>query len=442
MHILSPLIQVIQLLLALSVLVFVHELGHYLAARLFKVKVSKFFLFFDTGGRALWRYKSKRLGTEFGIGWLPLGGYCKIDGMVDEQYLETGVRSAPKPTDMRAKPAWQRLIIMIGGILFNLIFAILIYIGLSFAQGKYSLQSADVSQGMVFSKVGHQAGFHDNDVIVSVDGNKNLNVLDPNYIKDILQAKEVTVQRNGKDEVIALPNNLMQEVIGSGEGFLGLQVPFIADSILPNSPAAKAGMMANDKLLAVDTTAISDVSDAKLFLALNKEHAVPITVLRGQDTLSLEVTPNAEGTIGVMLKPIGNCYPLHHQKYSFMESVPIGTKRAFSTLFGYVGDMKYVFTKEGAKQMGGFISMGKMYNASFDWGAFWETTALLSLIFAFMNFLPIPMLDGAEILFLLVEVVSRRKIDEKIMIRFKYVGLLLLLFLFIWANVNDLLRIF
>ncbi len=437
----GPLIQIIQLLLSLSILVLVHESGHYLAARLFKVKVEKFYLFYDVSGKALLRYRNKRNGTEYGIGWLPLGGYCKIKGMYDEQYLNTGVRQPAQIDEMRAKPAWQRIIIMIAGIVFNLIFAMMIYIGLTYQAGEYSLPSKEVTAGMMFSEVAHNIGFKDNDIILTVDG-KELDVLNEDFIKQVIEADNVVVLRNNEKVNIAIPNDMMRRVIASKEGLMGIQTPFIADSVFPNTPASVAGLCKGDKLIAIDTISIADISEAQHVFSYSKGKPTQLTILRGDDSIRTMVTPDSSGRIGVGLAGLASVYPIKHTNYNFFEAIPLGIKRAYKTLFGYADNMKYVFTKEGANSMGGFISMGRLFSGGFSWQTFWTITALLSVIFAFMNFLPIPMLDGAEILFLLIELVSRRKIDEKVIVKTKFVGLVLLLILFVWANLNDVFSLF
>lgn len=437
----SLLIQIFQLLLALSVLVFVHEMGHFLMARLFKVRVDKFYLFFDWRGKALFRYKSKKSGTEFGIGWIPLGGYCKISGMMDERYLETGIRTEAQPYEMRSKSAWQRVLIMIGGILFNLIFAILIYAGLTFSQGSFELKSKEVTSGMMFSPVAQEVGFRDNDIIQKVDG-KELNVLSEDFIKEVIQSKEVVVKRDGKELVLPIPKNMMQRVLASKEGMLGFQTPFVIDTIFQNSPGAIVDLRQGDRLLSIDTLSIMDYSEAQRFFALSAGKSCQIRILRGIDTLSLSITPDQEGHIGVGLAPFTKVYPVAHHQYGFFESIPLGIQRAWHTLAGYADNMKYVFTPEGANSVGGFISMGKLFSSSFSWEAFWMVVALLSIVFAFMNFLPIPLLDGAEILFLLIELVIRRKINERVIVKTKMVGLTLLLLIFLWANLNDVIGLF
>lgn len=435
-------VQLLQLILALGVLVFVHELGHFTFARLFGVRVEKFFLFFDTKGVALWRCKSKKSGTEFGIGWLPLGGYCKIAGMVDEHYLQTGERTAPKSDEMRAKPAWQRILIMLGGILFNLLFAIIIYAGITYSRGEYLLPSDHLSSGMMFSKEAHSVGFEDGDIILSVDGVHSPNIFESNFMQSVVEAEQVSVQRLGQTVTLHMPSGLLQKVIASKEPFMSVIVPFVVDSLLPGGVAEKASLRKGDQLLRLDTLEIADIADAQYYFALHPNATIAATLLRGSDTLHLPLRPDASGKIGVVLRTLDKLYPPRHIRYTFWESLPRGAQLAFSTLKGYASSMRLVFSREGASQVGGFITMGKLFSGLFDWIAFWNIVALLSIVFAFMNFLPIPMLDGAEILFLLVELISRRKIDEKVIMKTKMVGLVLLLLLFVWANMNDIFRLF
>lgn len=432
--------KLLQLMVALSLIVFLHELGHYLAARIFGVRVERFFLFFDWGNKFLFRIKSKKTGTVYGMGWLPLGGYCKMSGQIDEQLTETGKPSTPHSFELRAKPAWQRIIVMIAGILFNMLSAYIIYTAISLHWGDSLLYSSDVTEGMFFSEAAQGAGFRDNDIILTVDGRK-CNVYADGFIRDVIEAEEVVVLREGRQEVINMPEDMMRRVIAGKEGFLGIQVPFVADSVPSGSAAAVAGMRSGDRLIAIDTMAIHDISDARLYFKESHDHLVPITLLRGADTLRLAITPDSLGRVGVYLKPMNEVYAVTQIKYGLGEAIQRGVQRAHSMLSGYAGDMKYIFTKEGAGEMGGFISMGKLFNGVFDAYSFWNIVAFLSLVFAFMNFLPIPMLDGAEILFTLWEIITRRKVDDRIVLKTKTIGLIFLIALFIFANLNDIFRL-
>lgn len=436
---LASLIKTLQLMLSLSILVVFHELGHFLAARLFGVRVERFFLFFDWG-RAIVKYRSKRSGTLYGIGWLPFGGYCSMAGMVDERFLELDEKSTPQPYEFRAKPAWQRLIIMMGGILFNLILAVVIYSGIALYWGDTTLPSSQVAAGMSFSPAAHKAGFRDNDIILSADG-KPLDAFSSSFIRDVITAHEVVVQRKGKVQTIEMPSDMMQQVMAEGVGFMGIQIPFIVDSVLPNTAASKAGMRSGDVLLSVDSLPIVDATDAQILFREQREKTHVLGLLRAGDTLTATLRPDTAGRIGVqLLADINKIYPTEKVQYSLLQSIPAGCSRAVSTLKGYVGNMKYVFTKEGAQQMGGFISIGKLFDDLFDSYRFWSITALLSVILAFMNFLPIPMLDGGYILFTLWEIITRRKVSDKTILKANKIGFILLLALLLYANGNDFLR--
>lgn len=431
----------LQLLLSLSLLVFIHELGHFLAARLFKVRVERFFLFFDWKF-ALLRYRSKRTGTLYGIGWLPLGGYCSMAGMVDERFLYKNEKSASQPDEFRAKPAWQRLFIMMAGILFNLLLAMVIYAGITYHWGDESLRSDAITSGMSFSPAAQKAGFRDGDIILSADG-LQLDALSPNFMRSVITAQKVTVQRDDKNITIDMPHDMMQQVMAEGVGFMGIQIPFIVEHVIEGKAAAQAGLQAGDKLIAVDGAYVADIVDAQTLMRQEPIQSHTLTLLRGQDTIQRTLSPDKEGMIGVQLRTnITKIYPTEHIQYGFWESIPKGIGKALNTLKSYVKDMQYAFTKEGAKQMGGFISIGKLFPTVFDAYSFWSITALLSVILAFMNFLPIPLLDGAYIFFTLWEIITRKKVSDKALLKANQVGLIILLLLLLYANGNDLIRLF
>ncbi len=428
----------LQLLIALSLLVFVHELGHFFFARLFKVRVERFFLFFDMG-RPLLQYKSKRSGTIYGLGWLPLGGYCSLAGMLDERSLLGKDPSPVKQDEFRAKSAWQRLLIMFGGILFNLIFAIIIYTGITYTWGEKSLWSDQISSGMSFSPLAHSIGLKDNDIILRVDGQRK-NALSPAFFRSILEAKEITIDRKGEKRQITIPPDLTQQMIKDNVGFMGIQIPFVVKSVTENTAAAQAQLLKGDQIIQIDSVPIVDVIDAILYLKSEPKSSHIFQIKRNNQIISKNIRTDSIGRIGVVLEPMDQIYPIDHISYSLIQSIPKGLANAYQTLANYVGDMKYVFTKEGASQMGGFISIGKIFPSLFDPYTFWSLTALLSLILAFMNFLPIPMLDGGYILFTIWEIISGKKISDKALLKANKWGFFLLLALLIYANGNDLLK--
>lgn len=437
----STLMRIGQLLLALSLLVFIHELGHFLFARLFGVRVDKFYLFFDVKGKALWRYRPKGSDTEYGIGWLPLGGYCKIHGMIDESLDTEQVKEPMRGDEFRSKPAWQRFFILIGGVLFNFVLALLIYAGISYHWGDVEMSSRSVTAGMVFSPAAQEVGFHDGDIIWSIDG-KERDVLHADFMRAVIEAKVVTVQRDGELIDITIPDDMMQRILRGNEGLMTMQVPFIADSIVPGSAAAKAGVLRGDKLLALDSIPMPHLASGRRYFYTHAGEWISSEWLRCSDTVQLAIRPDTTGVIGVMLRPLQSIYEVQQVHYSLPQSFVVGWHKGIGTLSGYAQDMKYVFTPEGASSLGGLVSMGKLFPAQWDWFTFWQICALLSIIFAFMNIIPIPGLDGGHLLFVLWEMITGRKVKDEVLIRAQMVGMLLLIALVIYANGNDLFKLF
>ncbi|WP_418312668.1 RIP metalloprotease RseP [Porphyromonas sp.] len=437
----STLMRIGQLLLALSLLVFIHELGHFLFARLFGVRVDKFYLFFDVKGKALWRYRPKGSDTEYGIGWLPLGGYCKIHGMIDESLDTEQVKEPMRGDEFRSKPAWQRFFILIGGVLFNFVLALLIYAGISYHWGDVEMSSRSVTAGMVFSPAAQEVGFHDGDIIWSIDG-KEQDILRPDFMRAVIEAKVVTVQRDGELIDIAIPDDMMQRILRGNEGLMTMQVPFIADSVVAGSAAAEAGVLRGDKLLALDSIPMPHLASGRRYFYTHAGEWISSEWLRGEDTVQLAIRPDTTGLVGVMLRPLQSIYEVQQVRYSLPQSFVVGWHKGIGTLSGYAQDMKYVFTPEGASSLGGLVSMGKLFPAHWDWFTFWQICALLSIIFAFMNIIPIPGLDGGHLLFVLWEMITGRKVKDEVLIRAQMVGMLILIALVIYANANDLFKLF
>ena len=437
----STLMRIGQLLLALSLLVFIHELGHFLFARLFGVRVDKFYLFFDVKGKALWRYRPKGSDTEYGIGWLPLGGYCKIHGMIDESLDTEQVKEPMRGDEFRSKPAWQRFFILIGGVLFNFVLALLIYAGISYHWGDVEMSSRSVTAGMVFSPAAQEVGFHDGDIIWSIDG-KERDILRPDFMRGVIEAKVVTVQRDGELIDIAIPDDMMQRILRGNEGLMTMQVPFIADSVVAGSAAAEAGVLRGDKLLALDSIPMPHLASGRRYFYTHAGEWISSEWLRGEDTVQLAIRPDTTGLVGVMLRPLQGIYEVQQVHYSLPQSFVVGWHKGIGTLSGYAQDMKYVFTPEGASSLGGLVSMGKLFPAQWDWFTFWQICALLSIIFAFMNIIPIPGLDGGHLLFVLWEMITGRKVKDEVLIRAQMVGMLILIALVIYANANDLFKLF
>ena len=433
-------IRVLQLLLSLSILVFIHELGHYSMARFFGARVEKFYLFFNPWF-SIFKWKSKRSGTVYGLGWLPLGGYCQIAGMIDESLDTEAMASEPKPDEFRSKKPFARLMIMAGGVIFNVILAFIIYTGITLAWGTKVLHSDQVSAGMNFSTPAEEVGFVDGDVILSVDGKQSPNVLDSRFMSSLINAHEVVVRRGGAVETIRLPEDMMQRLLRAEEGFGSLRMPFVVDAVSEDS-RAQGHLVSGDRVVAVDSVTCTDVTEVIMALDKKKGKDVVLTVERSGTAQQTTLPVDTAGHIGVVLKGIEELYPIEHVQYNVFTAIPAGIDRAGQTISGYVRGLKYMFTKEGAKQMGGLGTMGKLFPTTFDWQSFWSITAFLSIILAVMNILPIPALDGGHILFIIIEMIRRKPLSDKAMTTIQTIGLVLLVLLMVYANGNDIYRAF
>lgn len=432
------LIKLVQLMLSLTILVVIHELGHFSMARLFKVRVDKFYIFFNPWF-SLFKFKPKNSETTWGIGWLPLGGYCKLNGMIDESIDTDHLKTEPQPYEFRSKPAWQRFIIMVAGVVFNFLLALIIYTGIAYTWGNVQLSSDKISQGMLFSPAAKAVGFQDGDVILAVNGEK-MDALDNNFMRSVINAHTVDIRRGGKDTTLVIPKDMMIRVMRDQKGLLSIKMPYIVDSVLPGSAASKVGLEHNDRLIAIEGQPADNLQEAAVLLKSMKGRVTSMEFLRGADTLRLSVPLDSSGKIGIMLTPIDRIYPVERVHYSLLQAIPRGIRQGVSTMTGYVSDMKYVFTPEGADQLGGFASIGNLFPAQWNWYSFWLMTAFLSLILAVMNLLPIPALDGGHIIFLFYEMVTGKKVSEKIIINAQIVGMLLLFALMIYVNVKDIFR--
>ena len=428
-------------MLSLSLLVLIHEFGHFIFARIFKVRVEKFYLFFDPWF-ALFRYKPKHSETEYGIGWLPLGGYCKISGMIDESMDKEAMAQPPKPYEFRSKPAGQRLLIMIGGVLFNFLLALFIYSMILFHWGDTYLPLKNMKMGMDYSETFHNIGFQDGDILLKADA-VPLERFGEDCVRSVIEAKTVTVLRDGKETVIPIPDDLMQRLLRDKKGFASLRFPMIVRS-LPDSTAAaaRAGLQPGDSILSVNNEATPTFTDAVIAFNKLRNQEIRLGISRAgvRDTLTMQV--DSLGKIGVAVVPPAEIYEMVTLKYNFFQSFPAGVEKGVNTLTGYMNDMKYVFTKEGASNLGGFGAIGSLFPATWDWELFWERTAWLSVILAFMNIIPIPALDGGHVMFLLYEVIARRKPSDKFLEYAQMAGMAFLFALLLFANGNDLFRYF
>ena len=460
------LIRLLQFMLAISLLVLLHEGGHFFFSKLFGVRVEKFYLFFDLGiGKwkgQLFKFKPKKSDTEYGLGWLPLGGYCKIAGMIDESFDVEQMKKPEQSWEFRSKPAWQRLLIMIGGVLVNFLLALFIYSMVLFHWGDSFMAVKDMSMGMKFNQTAKDIGFQDHDILLGYDG-KTFERFDVDLYRHLADAKVVTVKRDGKEVSINMPEDLsLISMLKEEPQFARPFVPAEIDSILPNMPAEKLGLHKGDKILAINGKPVDSwnefthqigilsdrMTDAKTpkdsiairTVSLVVSHLSPLTSHSAPATDTLQVVLSPELQLGVGQSSIYTYYEPTEVEYGFFESFPAGVKYGWNILRGYVNDLKYVFTADGAKSLGGFGAIGSLFPETWDWHRFWLMTAFLSIILAFMNILPIPALDGGHVLFLLYEIITRRKPSENFMVRAEYVGFGILILLMVVANLNDILR--
>ena len=446
-------IRVLQLVLALTILVFLHEGGHFFFAKLFGVRVEKFYIFFDWKF-SLFKFKPKKSDTEYGIGWIPLGGYCKIAGMIDESFDTEQMKQPEQPWEFRTKPTWQRLLIMIGGVLVNFLLALFIYSMILFHWGDTYIPVKDMTLGMKFNQEAKSYGFKDGDILIGTEKGE-FKEFGANLYRDISEAKRVDIVRDGKSMSISLPGEInMLNMIKADPAFVRPLMPAVVDSVLPGTPAAKIGMQRGDKILAVNDAPIDSYNEFVDQLGRRQDmlltsqtsadslKARTITLVYGNEAKSdtTEVTLTPDLKLGFVVKSLAGLYQPKTVEYSFLESIPAGIKYGWNVLASYVDDMKYVFTAEGAKSLGGFGAIGSLFPPMWDWYMFWKMTAFLSIILAFMNILPIPALDGGHVLFLLYEMITRRKPSENFMIKAEYVGFGILILLMVAANLNDILR--
>lgn len=445
-------IRALQLILCFSLLIILHEGGHFFFAKLFKVRVEKFCLFFDPWFTLL-KYKPRKSETNYCLGWLPLGGYVKISGMIDESMDKEQMRQPVKPWEFRAKPAWQRLLIMVGGVLVNFITAFVLYAIILFTWGETYVPIRNMSNGFKFNEQAQKLGFRDGDILLGTD-TKTFTKFDGSVYRDLSEAHAAKVLRDGKEVQIAMPGELnMLQMIKEQPRFVEVLVPSRVDSIVPNSPAAHVGIKAGDQIIGFNGKSLTTCNEFNVIrgslddmLAAAKTHADStrlrnITLVVQHPTTSkidtLQLQMAADYTIGIAWCNPYKEYESVTQNYGLIESIPAGFRHGWDVLAGYVDDLKYLFTADGAKSVGSFGAIGSLFPTTWDWCRFWELTAFISLMLAFMNILPIPALDGGHVFFLLVEVITRRKPSDKFMERAQMVGMTLLLLLMAFAIFND-----
>lgn len=440
------LIKAAQLLLSLSILVTLHELGHFVPARLFGIRVKKFYLFFDFLFPLpnVWNFsifKFKKGETEYGLGWFPMGGYVQIDGMIDESMDTEAMKKPPQPWEFRSKLAWQRLIVMVGGVVVNLILGFLIYSMVLYAWGKQRVPLENMTYGVHVHEVLHPYGLQDGDKILSV-GDTSVRYFDQLGMSVLInQQREITIERNGQQQIIQLPDSIEQVVLASGaRGLFGERIPFVVDSIIKDSPAEKAGLAAGDTILKVGDTDAYWVHAGRQALKDHADSTIALVVGRNGQDVELQVSVTEQGTLGFGYKGVSDFLETETFKYTFWESIPAGFRETGQKLGGYISSLRLLFSKEGVSQIGGFGAIGGMFPSVWDWHSFWTMTAFLSLILAFMNILPIPALDGGHVLFLLVEMVTGRKPGDRFLEIAQTIGMIILLALLVLANGNDIVK--
>ena len=437
--------KLLQMILALTILVVIHEFGHFLFARLFGVRVERFSLFF---GKPLLRFKPKRSETEFVVGWLPFGGYVEIAGMVDESLNMEQLKQEPQPWEFRTKPAWQRMLIMVGGVFFNLLLAFFIYSMVLFTWGNSYIPLDGSKYGMEFNERAESIGFRDGDVLVCTD-NASLERYDSDMLRALAEATTVTVLRDGSETLITMPEDFdLFDLQGDAQPFVQYLNPMVLDSVAPQGAAARAGLIKGDHIQSInDTPATTWITFSSALNQLRQQeqegaiinHDLTVVYRRGEviDTTIVPTDANFMMGVSVVLP-----YTPAKEEYGFFASIPAGIAYGWNTLKGYVSDLKYVFTKEGATSIGGFGTIGSLFPAQWNWYSFWSMTAFISIMLAFMNILPIPALDGGHLMFLLFEMITGRKPGDKFMERVQIIGMVILFGLLIYANLNDILRYF
>ena len=471
------LIRLLQFMLAISILVLLHEGGHFFFSKLFGVRVEKFYLFFDPWFH-LFEFKPKHSDTTYGVGWLPLGGYCKISGMIDESFDTEQMNKPAEPWEFRSKPAWQRMLIMVGGVLVNFLLALFIYSMCLFYWGDDYISTRDMTMGMKFNAEAKALGFRDGDIMVGTEKGE-FKEFGADMFRDLSEARQAHVIRGGKSVTVPLPGDInLLGMLKSTPQFACPFIPALVDSVLTGTIAQGIGMQKGDRIVAVNGKAVdsyneftNEVGRRRDMLEAAQTHADSIAARTVSITFvhdSRVMAPAAGGTadasarkltaavkadtvtarpvlsdkmeFGFIVKPLVDYYKPTHVSYSFLSSFPAGARYGCDVLAGYVGDMKYVFSADGAKSLGGFGAIGSLFPPVWDWHMFWLMTAFLSIILAFMNILPIPALDGGHVLFLLYEMITRRKPSETFLIRAEYIGIGALMLLMVVANLNDILR--
>jgi regulator of sigma E protease len=438
-------IKLSQFLLSLSLLIILHELGHFIPAKLFKTRVEKFYLFFDVKYSLI----KKKIGeTEYGIGWLPLGGYVKISGMIDESMDKEQMALPPQPWEFRSKPAWQRLIIMLGGVTVNFILAFIIYIGMAFAYGDTYIANEDLKDGLLIENPAmNKVGFQTGDKIIAIDGEKIIKFDNEINIK-IIMAKDVLIERNGIEQTIKIPVDFVDQLSKLEKGTLvSIRKPFAITSISEGS--LNTNLQPKDIILSLNGVPTKYYDEVTSVLEKNKNKTISAVVLRDEKQVPLQVIVSKDAKLGIGIGNLGmeslkklGYYKISKQEFSFIESIPVGITKGKDQLLGYGKQLKMIFSPStGAyKQVGGFKAIFDIFPNTWSWEVFWNITALLSIMLGVMNLLPIPALDGGHVMFLLYEIISGKKPSDKFLENAQMVGFVLLITLLLFANGNDIYK--
>ena len=437
-------VKIAQLILALSILVFIHELGHFLFARLFKIRVDKFYLFFDWGWR-IFKFKPKNSDTEYGIGWLPLGGYCKIAGMVDESMDTDSLKKEPQPWEFRSKPAWQRFLVIFGGVFFNILLAIAVYSAVLFTWGEEYVKNSDVTTGVAVNKLAYDMGFRDGDKILAFDGEYVEDFADLQISLIRNQAKYATVVRGGDTITVNIDPVFLPAVLQSRELIFNFGIPAVVSAVPENSINSGSGLQKGDRIVSLNGSPIATFSGLVMRLAECKGDSVKVAVERGGEELSLPLALNAEKKIMVEFNAsLQDYYKITQKEYSLPGALAAGFNTTFKTVANYWKELKLIVSPktEAYKSVGSFITIGSIFPGSWNWEIFWNLTAFLSVMLAVINILPIPALDGGHLLFTVYEMVTGRKPSDKFLIAAQTVGMFLLFAIMILAFGNDIVRLF
>jgi len=435
-------IKIVQLLLSLSILVIFHEFGHFIAARLFKTRVEKFYLFFNPWFSI---FKIKHKETEYGVGWLPLGGYVKISGMIDESLDREQMKMEPQPWEFRSKPAWQRLIIMVGGVTVNVLLAFAIYIGILAVWGEQYLPTAEVNKyGVVADTLAMEMGIRSGDRILSVEGQpvEDFNKIPIALILD--EAKTIQVERDGQLVDVAIPAGSLGKLVKHRDPtFLSPRFPFNIDGFSDVSAAKDAGIMIEDRIISVNGIPTVYFDEFVTEIKKHKSETVALSVIRSADTLVFNIPVSSEGTIGIYTNP-SKYFTFSQKNYNILEAIPAGFVKTIDGIGNYLKQLRLLFSPEvkAYESVGGFITIGSIFPATWDWPAFWRLTAFLSIMLAILNLLPIPALDGGHVMFLGYEIISGRKPSDKFMEYAQIAGMIILLGILVFANGNDIIKLF